>query len=557
MHLVTSLASGVNGAANGFATFYQRGTATVATYYADFEASQAAPASALPLDGFGSLVAYVNQLVDVQVVDSSGVLVREFVAGAEAPAVEVISQSFTGTSYSDGSSGTSKPTNLQVVLDGWLTSAGQPDFNVTVAGVKTKLSAAVAGLAGLFFNVRSYGAVGDGVADDGASIQAAVAAAVASPGAGGIVFFPPGIYRSTSVVTMSAGVSLMGCGGTSSKLAFDSAVIAQGILVANSSGVVFISGLWVSTINTNFTAALLKPASSGLSIVDCLFGGDATTKGILIADAGAIGGFSNCVVERCALQNNADIQLITQTGTGRLTIRNCSANVFAGNYTHAVFDLLGDFLVDNCRFDGTLMTGGTPIYIQLAPTATSASGVIANCRFSGCGAVTPTAIKNTLAAPGRDCMEYGNTFGDSNGGVTAYAYTTDGFTSLGNLSDTARSHGSRIGRCAEYLGNGATQALDPKTYGVITVLRSGGAGQTLTATKGSLGDQFTLQLLNETVGALTFTFAAPDFSFVAGAVTIAVNAGTRAYLIFGWSAINPSGTAGQWALLTAANNNVP
>ena len=82
----------------------------------------------------------------------------------------LISQSFTGTDYTAGQSGTNKPTNLQVVLDGWLTSAGSPDFNVLVGSTKTKLSVAVAGLTGLLFNVKSYGAIGDGVADDGASI---------------------------------------------------------------------------------------------------------------------------------------------------------------------------------------------------------------------------------------------------------------------------------------------------------------------------------------------------------------------------------------------------
>ena len=49
------------------------------------------------------------------------------------------------------------------------------------------------------FNVLDYGAVGDGVADDTASVQAAINAAVASVSAGGAtVYFPRGNYNCTN-----------------------------------------------------------------------------------------------------------------------------------------------------------------------------------------------------------------------------------------------------------------------------------------------------------------------------------------------------------------------
>ncbi len=43
------------------------------------------------------------------------------------------------------------------------------------------------------FDVRAYGAAGDGRSDDSGALRSALAAA-ASAG-GGIVYFPPGIYR--------------------------------------------------------------------------------------------------------------------------------------------------------------------------------------------------------------------------------------------------------------------------------------------------------------------------------------------------------------------------
>lgn len=52
---------------------------------------------------------------------------------------------------------------------------------------------------GAFFNVLDYGAVGDGVADDTVSIQAAVNAATTF---GGTVFLPKGFYRVTSTINI-------------------------------------------------------------------------------------------------------------------------------------------------------------------------------------------------------------------------------------------------------------------------------------------------------------------------------------------------------------------
>lgn len=63
-------------------------------------------------------------------------------------------------------------------------------------------------------DVRAHGAVGDGVTNDTAAIQAAINA-VASPG--GIVFFPPGTYLATALTypTLKA-ISLVGAGAQAS-----------------------------------------------------------------------------------------------------------------------------------------------------------------------------------------------------------------------------------------------------------------------------------------------------------------------------------------------------
>lgn len=69
-------------------------------------------------------------------------------------------------------------------------------------------------LRGGLHNVRDYGATGDGTTDDTAAIQAAIDAAearIASAGDGATVYFPPGIYRTSSELTVEAeSVALVG-----------------------------------------------------------------------------------------------------------------------------------------------------------------------------------------------------------------------------------------------------------------------------------------------------------------------------------------------------------
>jgi hypothetical protein len=66
------------------------------------------------------------------------------------------------------------------------------------------------------FNVKYYGAVGDGVAQDRAAIQEAIEAAVLN--GGGVVYFPPGTYLVDGSVILRSGVVLQGSGISTSTL---------------------------------------------------------------------------------------------------------------------------------------------------------------------------------------------------------------------------------------------------------------------------------------------------------------------------------------------------
>lgn len=61
-----------------------------------------------------------------------------------------------------------------------------------------------------WFNVKSYGAVGNGSTDDTSAIQAAINAAVSN--GGGTVYLPIGVYKITSTLTIISSISIRGEG---------------------------------------------------------------------------------------------------------------------------------------------------------------------------------------------------------------------------------------------------------------------------------------------------------------------------------------------------------
>src|SRR6266496_945352 len=65
-------------------------------------------------------------------------------------------------------------------------------------------------LKGPLYDVKAYGATGDGVTNDQAAIQAAITAAVAA--GGGVVLFPPGVYIVNTSLSIKDNIVLQGAG---------------------------------------------------------------------------------------------------------------------------------------------------------------------------------------------------------------------------------------------------------------------------------------------------------------------------------------------------------
>lgn len=88
------------------------------------------------------------------------------------------------------------PTDYLYLIQGGVSKkvSGQTLFDSPIGGV---------------FNVKSYGAIGDGVTDDTAAIQAAIDACPA----GGKIVIPKGTYKFTSTVELNKSIAIVGVGG--------------------------------------------------------------------------------------------------------------------------------------------------------------------------------------------------------------------------------------------------------------------------------------------------------------------------------------------------------
>ncbi len=538
MHLISPLVCGIAVAAVGTCILNRRGTAARASYYRDFEASQVYTAQPIALDSSGGAVLYVNELVDVLVYDATGVLVREFVAGDSDNAVEVISPSFTGTSYSDGSSGPNKPTTLGNVLDLWAVSAGTTDFNVIPSGTSTPVTIAVAtaALSGLFFSVNRYGAIGNGVADDGAAVQAAFNAAAAATNGGGTVFFPPGTYRSTIALSLAGGSKLLGAGGGASKLMFDAAAV--GLTIIANTVLTTLDSMYVSDQTTVNSAAIVTVSTTGkVHAQDCTFGGDTPMAGLIMNLLGGAG--SETTIHRCRFVSNsgtaAQYQVVSNAPA---TVRfvDCDfVNLQATAINHLV---IGDGAsVRGCRFSADNASASATHYIDyglFGVGATAQASEVIGCFFSSVNAGSvPVCMYNSLAVPSRDLVEYGNTFGSVAtvpGAIVPYAYATDGYASI--AVNTVGFHGSRS-QMRQLSGASTPLQCNPKICGETVINWTAGAALTLQTTLGTMGDVWVLYVINTSGGVLTVTPSGQMILDAAAATFTVANNGTKK-LAFAW-----------------------
>lgn len=268
MRLLTTLMAGVRGGENGTAEICIRGTSTYAALYGDFEGTASLSSAPVALDAYGAAEVYVDAVVDVLVKTSAGAELRpKWTEGDSAPGMEVRSQSFTGQNYVTGESGAGEPTTAQAAFDSIYDSFGATDGKVWYDGSAQDLKDVLALLNQTLFNVKDYGAEGDGVTNDGPAFQAAIDAAAAA--GGGTVVVPGGSYElGATTIDLEATVSLIGLGRRPT-LFFSGTAVA----VAAKTGCGPLENVWLYRSTGNDSSNPLVDAEGAMDVIcDCELG---------------------------------------------------------------------------------------------------------------------------------------------------------------------------------------------------------------------------------------------------------------------------------------------
>jgi len=449
--LVQFLASGVNGAENGTATFVLRATASSAAsvLYSDFEETSQPGTNIITLDSHGAAEIYCDAYCDVTLKTSAGSTLRTVTIGHAATMVEVQSDSFTGTDYSGSPSGSGEPITLAAVLDKWDNSAGADDWKVSVNGVATNLSSAFSALAGLFFNVKdpTYGAAGDGVTDDTTAIGLAISAAALA--GGGVVYFPPStsFYKITTLTLSDSNITLMGSGKGASTIKSAS---TSTVITVSATGPVNLADLSFVGTGANANNLLQINAGANLTVRDCEFSGSSYTGSLIRKTSGSTR--TNASFNRCLITAGASMLKCFENAAndGRMffTVSNSKLVLPVG---YVGFGFHGpDFIVSNCTVDGSAVTGSFAAHVFPSSSVTSGKylGQYTNNRFID-GGSTSICFLLTSIATDSDFTESNNIF---EGFTAPSAVTSAGniYSVSHNSQDAYKVHlGSRIGRTIE------------------------------------------------------------------------------------------------------------
>lgn len=216
-------------APSGTVYFYAHGTNRPRVVYSDFDLTTAVGTS-LTLDASGYASGYTNDLVDVAVFNVRGEQVQWFTVSDGDASTIVRSQSFTGTTP-EGQQAGGGAVELRAALDLIIASFGAKNMLVrpgwsnvdlrlvdALDHVNQRITDLPPIYARTFFNVKDYGALGNGSHDDTEAIRDTFVAAEAA--GGGIVFFPGGTYPMTEGIAATSRISVLGVNANASVVEF-------------------------------------------------------------------------------------------------------------------------------------------------------------------------------------------------------------------------------------------------------------------------------------------------------------------------------------------------
>lgn len=199
-------------------------------------------------------------------------------------------------------------------------------------------------------SVKDFGAVGDGVADDTAAIQAAINSLPLGPSSpyspkgfaqGGQIYFPRGRYKVSSKITLRRGISIRGESHEASQIV--SFVNADSVLQYTDIGGYIQDEFGVSDVSIWQDASVVASAGAAVDLIDGTYAPDSlqvrienvlvegTYDGIRIA-ACLASTIKNANVSRC-VRYGLHLAQITTANTST-TLQNCYTHL---NGSHGVF----------------------------------------------------------------------------------------------------------------------------------------------------------------------------------------------------------------------------
>ncbi|MEW6223202.1 MAG: right-handed parallel beta-helix repeat-containing protein [Chloroflexota bacterium] len=269
-------------------------------------------------------------------------------------------------------------------------------------------------------DVRLYGAVGDGVTDDTAAIQAAITAA----GSGGRVILPRGTYKVSDMLTITAArVQLEGFGATLTQ-------------VTNTTTILEVTGDNVTVAGIRF----VQTGTSGTPV------GTSELYGAGVAFRSCSGGaVLGCVFESCGTAAGAGAAVWFTGTTGCRAVGNRVTGGGMAINTDAFFGASGGNLVADNEVEGSYR--GYVLDLQGANVATNKGDIVRGNTFRS---VTNRGIEidsarngfsvegNRIVSPG----EYG----------ISLAHQCSYGAIRGNLVTGGASHGMALNHLGEFIG---------------------------------------------------------------------------------------------------------